>query len=169
VSAQAAGGNIILNGSLQNWFGTSQAAPLWAGFMALVNEQAANFGVASVGFANPALYVLQSDNSFGPSFHDVVSGCNPNHANNQYCAGPGYDLVTGLGSPQSGLINGLISPSPNQCQEFLASLRVLIQNRRVPVGEVAGDRLQLKQCLQEGQITQAEYDTTLAALNALAQ
>ena len=42
------------------WGGTSCAAPLWAAFTALVNQQAATNGMAPVGFLNPALYALAS-------------------------------------------------------------------------------------------------------------
>lgn len=118
VSAQAAGVNIVLDGGVQNWYGTSEAAPFWAGYMALVNQLAANGGAASVGFANPALYSIASTSAYETDFHDVVSGCNPDSSGNIYCAGPGYDLVTGLGSPQHLLIYALsgVQSFPLYCQ-----------------------------------------------------
>jgi hypothetical protein len=58
-------------------------------------------------------------------------------------------------------------PPPNECQEFLANLNFLIQEKKVLVSKVAGDKLQLAQCLQQGQITQAQYNATIAALDAL--
>jgi subtilase family serine protease len=112
VSAQAAGTNIFFNGAVSSVGGTSEATPLWAGFMALVNQQAVKYHEPNVGFANPALYAIAATSAYSTTFHDVVSGCNPNGSGNQYCAGPGYDLVTGLGSPQSGLIDALIPPPP---------------------------------------------------------
>jgi hypothetical protein len=116
VSAQAAGGNIFFNGSPTNVGGTSQATPLWAGFMALVNELAAQYGTKSVGFANPALYKIARTSAYGSNFHDVVSGCTS--SNYLLCAGPGYDLATGLGSPQHALIYALAGASvfPLYCQ-----------------------------------------------------
>jgi subtilase family serine protease len=88
------------------WGGTSFAAPMWAGYMALVNQQAAQNGMASVGFLNPAIYALAASSSaYAKSFHDVAAG------SNGYPAVPGYDLATGLGSPNgAGLIAALATP-----------------------------------------------------------
>jgi kumamolisin len=90
--------------------GTSFAAPMWAGYLALVNQQAvANTG-QPVGFINPTLYSIGLGSSYGTDFHDVTSGSNGASATT------GYDLATGWGSPNgSGLINALAgsSSSPN--------------------------------------------------------
>jgi subtilase family serine protease len=121
VSAQASDILIYYGGGTQDVGGTSLATPLWAGYMALVNELATNAGKASVGFANPALYlelyrILPS--TYNANFHDIVSGCNPDKSGNQYCTGTDYDLVTGLGSPQHTLIYTLsgVSSEPLYCQ-----------------------------------------------------
>ena len=55
---------------------------------------------------------------YDANFHDVVSGCNPDKTGNNYCAGTGYDLVTGLGSPQHTLIYTLsgVKSYPLYCQ-----------------------------------------------------
>jgi subtilase family serine protease len=108
VSAQAAEGNIVFGGTLQFVDGTSEATPLWAGYMALVNELAASYGNPGAGFANPAMYKIAATKAYDTDFHDVVSGCTPNSKdNNQYCAAQGYDLTTGLGSPKHALIYAL--------------------------------------------------------------
>ena len=73
--------------------GTSYAAPQWAGFTALVNQQAAANGVPPVGFFNPTLYQIGVGSSYDSDFHDITSGSNGN-----YSAVTGYDLVTGWGS-----------------------------------------------------------------------
>ena len=84
------------------WAGTSFAAPRWAGFMALVNEQAVEAGTApngGVGFLNPALYTLAEGSTYSNDFHDITSG--NNDTENQpvwFSAVTGYDLVTGWGS-----------------------------------------------------------------------
>jgi kumamolisin len=84
--------------------GTSFAAPLWAGYVALVNQQAVLNGQATVGFINPAIYTIGLGSSYSTSFHDITSG-----NNRTYTAVKGYDLVTGWGSPNgSGLINSLV-------------------------------------------------------------
>jgi subtilase family serine protease len=59
--------------------GTSFATPLWAGFMALVNQAAAAKGQPPIGFANPALYAIgKSTNSYHSCFHDITTGNNFN-------------------------------------------------------------------------------------------
>jgi kumamolisin len=84
------------------WGGTSFAAPMWAGFMALVNQQAVANGNPTLGFINPIIYPIGVGSGYGNAFHDITSG------NNGYPAVAGYDLVTGWGSPNgSGLINAL--------------------------------------------------------------
>jgi len=96
------------------WFGgTSCASPLWAGFTALVNQQAANNGVAAVGFANPAIYALGESTNYPSVFHDVVTGNNTNEASdNLYFAVPGYDLCTGWGTPAGqSLMDALVGPA----------------------------------------------------------
>jgi subtilase family serine protease len=74
--------------------GTSYAAPLWAGFLALVNQQAVAQGKEPVGFINPAVYATGTGTSYTSDFHDPKSG-----SNGKYSAVKGYDLVTGWGSP----------------------------------------------------------------------
>jgi subtilase family serine protease len=83
--------------------GTSFAAPIWAGYMALVNEQAVNSGHATIGFINPYIYPIGLGSNYSSNFHDITSG-----KSGQYSAVSGYDLVTGWGSPNgSGLISSL--------------------------------------------------------------
>jgi subtilase family serine protease len=74
--------------------GTSAASPLWAGSMALINQYLLSQGKTIVGSANPALYGLFSTSQQLSPFHDVTSG-----KNLYYNAGPGYDMATGIGSP----------------------------------------------------------------------
>ncbi len=100
-----------------NFGGTSFAAPRWAGFMALANQQAAENGDPSVGFLNPAIYALGEGSDYGDDFHDIVSGNNDARDNccgwPYYNAVPGYDLVTGWGSPEGqSLIDALAPQAP---------------------------------------------------------
>lgn len=74
--------------------GTSFAAPIWAGFMALTNQYAAATGKPPIGFMNPELYRIGGDAAYAKAFHDEVAGFN-----GLYYAEPGFDLVTGFGSP----------------------------------------------------------------------
>ncbi len=92
--------------------GTSFAAPLWAGFLALVNQQAVASGRPTVGYINPALYALASTPRYPTLFHDVFSGNNVwNRSTRLFYARSGYDLCTGLGSMNgTNLINALTEP-----------------------------------------------------------
>ena len=83
--------------------GTSFAAPMWAGYLALVNQQSvANTG-KTLGFINPSLYSIGASSGYTTSFHDVTSG------SNGFSATTGYDLASGWGSPNgSGLLNALL-------------------------------------------------------------
>jgi subtilase family serine protease len=82
--------------------GTSFAAPMWAGYLALANQQAVANGHAKLGFSNPSLYTLGTGSSYTTNFHDIISG------NNGFSATTGYDLATGWGSPHgAALINFL--------------------------------------------------------------
>jgi len=96
--------------------GTSAAAPLWAGFTALVNQSNALNGAPAIGFANPTLYgISQNAALYAASFHDVSNRVGEVQAGclaNFHAAGPGYDLVTGLGSPTCALITQLANRTP---------------------------------------------------------
>ncbi len=86
--------------------GTSFSSPIWAGYIALANEQAAIDGQPPVGFLNPTLYGLAGGGNYDKLFHDVIGG-----RSGKYRAVKGYDLVTGLGSQQGhNLIDALAPP-----------------------------------------------------------
>jgi hypothetical protein len=93
-------------------WGTSLATPLWAGFMALANQQAAANHQAPVGFANPALYAIGKSTNYTNCFHDITSGDNFSTSSpSKYSAAAGYDLCTGWGTPiGSNLIKALLAP-----------------------------------------------------------
>ena len=95
------------NGQAATIGGTSAAAPLWAGFVALANEQAIAQGKPAVGFLNPAIYAIGRTPSYPSDMHDIVTGTNG------YSAVPGFDLATGWGTPNGqALINDLSSTTP---------------------------------------------------------
>jgi len=82
--------------------GTSFAAPMWAGYLALANQQAAAKGDKPPGFINPTIYPLGVGKTYDTLFHDITSG------SNGFPAVKGYDLMTGWGSPNGdALINAL--------------------------------------------------------------
>ncbi len=82
--------------------GTSFAAPMWAGFIALVNQQRAANGLGTIGFVNPTIYNQNVTSAYATNFHDITSG-----TSGSYSAVTGYDLVTGWGSPKAALITAL--------------------------------------------------------------
>jgi subtilase family serine protease len=101
---------VYYNGSGQNatapqgWQGvggTSAAAPVWAALLALIDASAA-CGGSPVGFANPALYKAAAT-GYANDFTDVTSGNNDFTGTNggMYGAGVGYDMATGLGTPNA--------------------------------------------------------------------
>jgi len=113
---------IIVNGAVEAGVaGTSCAAPLWAGFMALVNQQAALNGAAPGGFINPAIYALGKSAGYTNYFHDITTGNNTwSQSPNLFYTFPGYDLASGWGSPNgtnlikalAGTNSGITTPVP---------------------------------------------------------
>ncbi|MFZ0300655.1 MAG: S53 family peptidase [Candidatus Sulfotelmatobacter sp.] len=89
--------------------GTSFATPMWAGYLALANQQAAANG-DTIGFINPILYPAALTSSYSTYFHDITSG-----SCGTYSGLTGFDLCTGWGSPNTtGIINllaGSATPS----------------------------------------------------------
>ena len=97
--------------------GTSFAAPMWAGYIALVNQQLAANGEPSIGFINPTIYAQNVTSSYSTDFHDITSG-----TSGSFSAVTGYDLVTGWGSPNgTGLINALAPTSTSPAFTISAS------------------------------------------------
>jgi kumamolisin len=97
VSADAdpsTGNAIVENGSHAQGGGTSLAAPIWAAMTALIDQYLEADHLPPVGFFNPILYHLANSAVPYPAFHDITVG-----GNDFYSATPGYDMVTGLGSP----------------------------------------------------------------------
>jgi len=92
---------IYNNGQSGDFGGTSCAAPLWAAFTALVNQQAIANGHATVGFINPAIYSIGNSPSYAANLHDVTTGNNTNSTSPaKFFATTGYDLCTGWGTPK---------------------------------------------------------------------
>ena len=74
--------------------GTSAAAPLWAGFIALANQQSAAHARPRLGFLNPLLYGIGNRNNYTSDLNDIKTG-----NNGGFPAVTGYDLSTGWGTP----------------------------------------------------------------------
>jgi subtilase family serine protease len=97
------------------WGGTSFAAPMWAGYLALINQQAVANGNKPLGFINPALYSIGLSSSYDTDFHDITSG------SNGFSATTGYDLATGIGSPNGAALIAALSGAPSPSFSISAS------------------------------------------------
>lgn len=89
------GYNVIVDGKAQVIGGTSAVAPLWAGLIALLNQQ---LGV-NVGYFNARLYAISP-----PVLNDITTG-----SNGDYSAGAGWDPCTGLGTPNGVALGSALS------------------------------------------------------------
>jgi subtilase family serine protease len=86
---------ICADGSCASGYGgTSFASPMWAGFIALANQQAVDSGKPVLGFINPMIYKIAGGTGYTGIFHDETKG-----KSGIYSCTASYDLVTGLGSP----------------------------------------------------------------------
>ena len=93
VSANGANFMTFVNGAESPMDGTSLSAPIWASMLTLINEERTKQGKGSVGFVNPTLYENTG------IFHDITEGNNPGCGTDGFSAAPGWDPVTGLGTP----------------------------------------------------------------------
>lgn len=104
IARTAPGGTFILTGA----GGTSAAAPLWAGLIALADQKADH----PLGFVNPAIYRIARGPRYHAAFHDIAVGDNTMTLTSNsglvtisgYEAGPGWDPVTGWGTPDAQIL-----------------------------------------------------------------
>jgi len=93
--------------------GTSAGAPFWAGLIALADQEAGH----PLGFVNPAIYRIASGPVYHKAFHDITTGNNtvvltstsPPVTITGYQAGPGWDPVTGWGTPDAQVLIPLLA------------------------------------------------------------
>jgi subtilase family serine protease len=89
--------------------GTSVAAPLWAAVIALADQNAGR----QLGFINPALYRIGRSPHYRQAFHDVTTGTNtvkvPARTITGYPAAPGWDPITGWGTPNAQVLVPLLT------------------------------------------------------------
>lgn len=93
VADSATGVKIVMSQQVFAGGGTSQSAPIWAGFAAVMNQYLLANGGALIGEFNPLLYRIAQGAPW-PAFRDVTLG-----GNAVASAGPGYDMASGLGTP----------------------------------------------------------------------
>jgi subtilase family serine protease len=89
--------------------GTSASAPFWAGLIALADQEAGH----PLGDVNPAIYQIARGPLYDKAFHDVTTGNNTVVVNgstiNGYQAAPGWDPVTGWGTPDAQVLVPLLA------------------------------------------------------------
>jgi subtilase family serine protease len=116
VSADASGhvdlGMVLRNGSwsmIRNGGGTSASAPIWAALIALADQYAGRH----LGFVNPVIYQIARGPSYHQAFHDITTGNNTVEFSPKtiagYRAAPGWDPVTGWGSPDAQVLVPLLA------------------------------------------------------------
>jgi kumamolisin len=97
--ADPATGYIVrVDGKIMVIGGTSAVAPLWAGLIALANQQNGK----PAGFINPLIYAAKAKSAF----RDITAT-----NNGSFKAGPGWDACTGLGSPVAPQLIAVVKPS----------------------------------------------------------
>ena len=94
---------------LRDGGGTSASAPIWAALIALADQYAGR----RLGFVNPAIYRIAHGPAYHQAFHDITTGNNavefPPKTITGYAAGPGWDPVTGWGSPDARILVPLLA------------------------------------------------------------
>lgn len=90
---------IFYDGRWNTMGGTSISAPTWAALTALADSSPACTG-HPIGFVNPALYKLAAT-AYGANFRDVTRGANGYDHVAGFAAAPGYDMASGLGTPNA--------------------------------------------------------------------
>jgi subtilase family serine protease len=95
--------------TVQSHGGTSASAPIWAALIALGDQYAHRH----LGFINPAIYQIARSPRYHQAFHDITTGNNtvqfPGTTITGYQAGPGWDPVTGWGSPNAQVLIPLLA------------------------------------------------------------
>lgn len=93
VSANGAAYVVAVKGGFHQVYGTSASSPTFGAVITLINERRLAKGKGPVGFLNPALY------AHAHVLNDVTRGNNPGCGTKGFAAAPGWDPVTGLGTP----------------------------------------------------------------------
>ncbi|EKM51045.1 uncharacterized protein PHACADRAFT_151536 [Phanerochaete carnosa HHB-10118-sp] len=95
ISANGANYVVAVDGEFELVFGTSASTPVTSSLLTAINDARLAAGKGPIGFINPALYSDQ----FKGAFNDITNGTNPGCGTVGFAAQPGWDPVTGLGTP----------------------------------------------------------------------
>ncbi|AHH98058.1 trypsin-like serine protease [Kutzneria albida] len=110
--------SVYMNGGWQDVGGTSLSSPLWAGYVAMLNQKSLAGGKSRLGQLNQSIYKIAGSADYPSTFHDVTSG-----GNGTYDAGTGYDLCTGWGSPKADALGAKLTggDTPPPAKDFTLS------------------------------------------------
>jgi tripeptidyl-peptidase-1 len=106
ISAQAEGFTIVIDGFSEGVSGTSCSSPTVAGIFALLNDIRFNAGKPALGWLNPLIYQNPQ------AFNDITSGNNPGCSTAGFYAAPGWDPVTGWGTPNFQKLSAIVKQLP---------------------------------------------------------
>ena len=142
VSGLGEGYQVVIDGHVNSVAGTSASTPMFAALISLINEQLLQSGKPALGFLNPFLYANAD------AFHDIVIGDNfdsPFGGNFGFNCTPGWDAVTGLGTPNFQKLLGKAtkaagvqqSPAAPIVEEEESLAPIVHQSRASAVGSLA--------------------------------
>jgi Pro-kumamolisin, activation domain/IPT/TIG domain len=145
-SSQFAGTPFAVDGGWTVIGGTSSAAPLWAGMLAVMNASAActsNPATATgVGFALPLLYAVASNPAeYKASFNDITQGNNDIYTLDNgevFPATTGYDMASGLGSPMLTAPGGKAGLAASLCSMAQSATRPAVTGLAPSTLSIAG-------------------------------
>jgi hypothetical protein len=137
--------------------GTSIGAPLVSALIAVAAQACATPG-GRLGFVNPSLYSMAST-----GYVDVTSGNNDLYNIGQYSAGVGYDMASGLGSPNgAAFLAGLCSPGVSASESSFS------ESSTVGVAQTAGPTVTATLRSESGAtIPNAQVDVAASASGGL--
>ncbi|KAI0671929.1 subtilisin-like protein [Trametes maxima] len=102
LSANGANYVVAVQGEYELVYGTSASSPVTAAILSAVNDARLAIGKKPIGFINPTIY----SSLFKYAFNDIVSGSNPGCNTEGFAAQPGWDPVTGVGTPNFPILLG---------------------------------------------------------------
>ncbi|OSC99915.1 subtilisin-like protein [Trametes coccinea BRFM310] len=95
LAANGANYVVAIQGEFSLVYGTSASSPVTAAILSAVNDARLAINKKPIGFINPTIY----SSAFQHAFNDITNGTNPGCNTNGFSAEPGWDPVTGLGTP----------------------------------------------------------------------
>jgi len=103
LSANGVRYTVAADGTWLSVYGTSASTPVVAAFLTTINDARIAAGKSTIGFINPTIY----SSSFQAAFNDITAGSNPGCDTNGFYAEPGWDPVTGIGTPNVAMLRDL--------------------------------------------------------------